>query len=299
LDEGSSYDRLIGWLTVLYWTVWVHTHQTDVYEWAFLLCLAVGVYLIQVLAGLAELEVLTRGLDSCSWVEIIWVCCPAIWLSLLAILVIDVITGSSDLGSQIHHLAISGNQWFWVSDSEASFLVKERGAWLGDLRVITCSDYITVVTQVPHLILLNSLDVIHCLNLLAIGIKCDCTPGRSNGWVMQCIAPGIISGQCSEICGFMHGHMPLTLACLVVPCSTSACRLGPACCVSSAASSITAMGKNHSGRAKQFMKSPPPPIAYIKHRLLSLWRVVFRTLTCVNCSPPFLRERGCVHFNSS
>jgi cytochrome c oxidase subunit II len=42
-------------------------------------------------------------------------------------------------------------------------------------------------------------------------LKVDAVPGRINQFVFEIKQPGIFYGQCSELCGSMHGFMPINL----------------------------------------------------------------------------------------
>lgn len=87
-------------------------------------------------------------------------------------------------------------------------------------------DFITLAKGWVHIIYLNSSDVIHALFISPLGIKCDSTPGRTAGLVLCTVCSGCFSGQCSEICGFMHGHMPLAMATLAALCPALASAAG-------------------------------------------------------------------------
>jgi len=45
--------------------------------------------------------------------------------------------------------------------------------------------------------------------LPSLGLKVDAVPGRLNQFVIEVKRPGIFYGQCSELCGPMHGFMPI------------------------------------------------------------------------------------------
>ena len=45
----------------------------------------------------------------------------------------------------------------------------------------------------------------------ALGIKVDACPGRLNELFLYLKKLGVFYGQCSEICGFFHGFMPIVL----------------------------------------------------------------------------------------
>jgi hypothetical protein len=63
-------------------------------------------------------------------------------------------------------------------------------------------------------LLTNSYDVVHSWFLPSLGIKLDCVPGRSTHHVFFCDAVGFYYGQCAEICGRYHHHMPIRLCIL-------------------------------------------------------------------------------------
>ena len=65
---------------------------------------------------------------------------------------------------------------------------------------------ITVIT--------NSYDVIHSWFIPGLGLKMDCVPGRSTHHTLFIDHSGIYYGQCAEICGRFHHHMPIKIAAL-------------------------------------------------------------------------------------
>ena len=42
-----------------------------------------------------------------------------------------------------------------------------------------------------------------------MGIKIDCVPGRIISTVINSYSLGVFYGQCSELCGPLHGFMPI------------------------------------------------------------------------------------------
>jgi cytochrome c oxidase subunit 2 len=44
-----------------------------------------------------------------------------------------------------------------------------------------------------------------------LGIKVDAVPGRINQFMLEIKHPAYFYGQCSELCGGLHGYMPITL----------------------------------------------------------------------------------------
>ncbi len=63
----------------------------------------------------------------------------------------------------------------------------------------------TVVMQV------TAADVIHAWTIPAFGVKQDAVPGRLAELWFSAEKEGIYFGQCSELCGFYHAYMPITV----------------------------------------------------------------------------------------
>jgi heme/copper-type cytochrome/quinol oxidase subunit 2 len=52
-------------------------------------------------------------------------------------------------------------------------------------------------------------DVLHSFALPSAGVKVDAVPGRLNHMGIFIERPGILYGQCSELCGTNHAFMPI------------------------------------------------------------------------------------------
>ena len=67
----------------------------------------------------------------------------------------------------------------------------------------------------PYLIrvrcLVSSADVLHSWALPSLGVKLDAIPGRLNQTNLTRYRPGVVYGQCSEICGANHSYMPIVI----------------------------------------------------------------------------------------
>lgn len=57
----------------------------------------------------------------------------------------------------------------------------------------------------------NSYDVVHSWFVPGLGLKMDCVPGRSTHHSLYLDNIGFYYGQCAEICGRYHHHMPIKL----------------------------------------------------------------------------------------
>jgi len=59
--------------------------------------------------------------------------------------------------------------------------------------------------------LVTSNDVLHSWSVPSLGIKIDACPGRLNEVEFLIYRNGLFFGQCSEICGILHGFMPIVV----------------------------------------------------------------------------------------
>ncbi len=60
-------------------------------------------------------------------------------------------------------------------------------------------------------LLVSSNDVIHSFAIPSLGLKVDAVPGRLNSGGFILTRESIYHGQCSELCGVLHGFMPITV----------------------------------------------------------------------------------------
>ncbi|MEM1075903.1 MAG: cytochrome c oxidase subunit II [Pseudomonadota bacterium] len=63
----------------------------------------------------------------------------------------------------------------------------------------------TIVVQV------TAADVIHAWTIPSFGVKQDAVPGRLAELWFEAEQEGVYFGQCSELCGFYHAYMPITV----------------------------------------------------------------------------------------
>lgn len=60
----------------------------------------------------------------------------------------------------------------------------------------------------------NSFDVIHSWFIPGLGLKMDCIPGRATHHTFYIDNVGFYYGQCAEVCGRYHHHMPIRICAL-------------------------------------------------------------------------------------
>ncbi len=158
-------------------------------------------------------------------IELIWTITPAgiLWSiglpSLKLLYMMDEI-----LDAEITIKAI-GNQWYWsyeYTDNENniafdSFMIDHNSLEIGDQRQLTVDNYLVLPINTSIRILVTSNDVIHSFAIPSLALKADALPGRLNTLGLIINRPSTYYGQCSELCGVMHGFMPIGLKAVTIP----------------------------------------------------------------------------------
>ncbi len=81
-------------------------------------------------------------------------------------------------------------------------------------RLLRTKRTLVLPAHVNLVVITNSYDVVHSWFIPSLGVKLDCVPGRSTHHVLYCDNVGFYYGQCAEICGRYHHHMPVRLCVL-------------------------------------------------------------------------------------
>ena len=91
---------------------------------------------------------------------------------------------------------VTGKQWMWkIQHPTGQREINELHVPVGQ----------------PTRLVMTSEDVIHSWAMPVAGVKTDAVPGRLNELWLELDEPGMYYGQCSELCGVLHGFMPITI----------------------------------------------------------------------------------------
>jgi heme/copper-type cytochrome/quinol oxidase subunit 2 len=110
---------------------------------------------------------------------------------------------------------IIGHQWYWayeynVGGIDCDFLFDSildvDAVVLANLEV---DARMLVPTDVIVSLAITSNDVIHSWAVPGLGIKVDAVPGKVATTLLYTFLDGVYYGQCSELCGVLHGFMPI------------------------------------------------------------------------------------------
>eukprot|EP00389_Voromonas_pontica_P013158 GDKH01020295.1.p1 GENE.GDKH01020295.1~~GDKH01020295.1.p1 ORF type:complete len:109 (-),score=17.90 GDKH01020295.1:109-435(-) len=81
----------------------------------------------------------------------------------------------------------------------------------GMLRMLEVDKRLTLPTRTHIRFLVTSTDVIHSFSVPSLGLKADGIPGRLHRIHTFIQREGVYYGQCSELCGALHGFMPIVI----------------------------------------------------------------------------------------
>lgn len=81
-------------------------------------------------------------------------------------------------------------------------------------RLLRTKELLVLPSHVNLTVITLSKDVVHSWFIPGLGLKLDCVPGRATHHSFYIERSGFYYGQCAEICGRYHHHMPISLCAL-------------------------------------------------------------------------------------
>lgn len=81
-------------------------------------------------------------------------------------------------------------------------------------RLLRSRRVLVLPAHVNITVITNSFDIVHSWHIPGLGLKMDCMPGRATHHTMYIDNVGLYYGQCAEICGRYHHHMPIRVCAL-------------------------------------------------------------------------------------
>jgi len=81
-------------------------------------------------------------------------------------------------------------------------------------RLLRTKRTLVLPAHINLTLITNSYDVVHSWFVPGLGLKMDCVPGRSTHHSLYIDNIGFYYGQCAEICGRYHHHMPIRICAL-------------------------------------------------------------------------------------
>nr|WHL55132.1 cytochrome c oxidase subunit II [Amitermes sp.]WNL54305.1 cytochrome c oxidase subunit II [Amitermes sp. 'mifer'] len=150
--------------------------------------------------------------------ETIWTIAPAIILVFIAIPSLRLLYLMDEIHNPVMTLKAVGHQWYWsyeYSDFTKlefdSYMVQQEDQQIDTFRLLDTDNRIVLPMNSPIRVIVTAADVLHSWTVPSLGVKTDATPGRLNQVSFSINRPGLLYGQCSEICGANHSFMPIVV----------------------------------------------------------------------------------------
>ena len=81
-------------------------------------------------------------------------------------------------------------------------------------RLLRSRRVLVLPAHINITVITNSFDIVHSWHIPGLGLKMDCLPGRATHHTMYIDNVGLYYGQCAEVCGRYHHHMPIRVCAL-------------------------------------------------------------------------------------
>ena len=148
--------------------------------------------------------------------EVIWTGVPILTLVGIAIPSLRLLYFEETIPDAEMTIKATGHQWYWSYEYPDhggiefdSLIVDDADLEEGQPRLLTTDTQVVLPINTVVRFQVTSDDVIHAWAMPAAGVKMDAVPGRLNEFWMEIDTAGIYYGQCSELCGQLHGFMPI------------------------------------------------------------------------------------------
>jgi cytochrome c oxidase subunit 2 len=148
--------------------------------------------------------------------EIAWTAIPVLILVVIAIPSFKLLYFMDRVAEPELTIKAIGHQWYWSyeypDDGDFTFdayMVADEDLQPGQPRLLATDNAIVLPVQTDIQVLVTATDVLHSWAVPAFGVKMDGVPGRINETWLRIEEPGMYYGQCSELCGDLHGFMPI------------------------------------------------------------------------------------------
>nr|WNL54344.1 cytochrome c oxidase subunit II [Amitermes messinae] len=160
----------------------------------------------------------TRFILEGQMLETVWTIAPAIILIFIAIPSLRLLYLMDEIHNPAMTLKAVGHQWYWsyeYSDFTKlefdSYMVQQEDQQINTFRLLDTDNRIVLPMNSPIRMIVTAADVLHSWTVPSLGVKTDATPGRLNQISFSINRPGLLYGQCSEICGANHSFMPIVV----------------------------------------------------------------------------------------
>jgi cytochrome c oxidase subunit 2 len=150
--------------------------------------------------------------------EVAWTIVPVIILLVIAVPSFRLLYYVDSVEDADMTLKAIGHQWYWSYEypdhgdfTFDALILEDDELEEGQPRLLATDEAVVLPVGAKIRLLTTADDVIHSWAVPALGVKMDSVPGRVNETWFQINREGTYYGQCSELCGTLHGFMPIKI----------------------------------------------------------------------------------------
>ncbi|WGF86945.1 cytochrome c oxidase subunit II [Marinivivus vitaminiproducens] len=151
-------------------------------------------------------------------IEVVWTAVPVLVLVVIAIPSFKLLYFMDKATNPEMTIKATGHQWYWSYEYPDNgnfyfdaYMIPDTDLQPGQLRLLETDNRVVIPAGTDIRILVTAGDVLHSWAMPSMGVKTDAVPGRVNETWIRAEEPGVYYGQCSELCGQLHGFMPITI----------------------------------------------------------------------------------------
>lgn len=179
-------------------------------------------FIAYIMFSILSNTVIYKGLLHGQVIECIWTTIPGLILIQIALPSLSLLYLIEDVPNPNLTIKAIGHQWYWEYEytdfwingevvTFDSYIIPASDLEMGIFRQLETDNRIVLPISSKVRILVSSADVLHSWTVPRLGVKADAVPGRINQLNVIANIPGVLYGQCSEICGSQHSHIPIAL----------------------------------------------------------------------------------------
>nr|AJF94298.1 cytochrome c oxidase subunit II [Corizus sp. 'albomarginatus'] len=188
------------------------------HDHTLMILLMITILVAYTMMSLMNNSLINRYLLEGQTIEFIWTLMPALTLIFIALPSLHLLYLIDEINNPLLTLKTIGHQWYWsyeYSDFNNvefdSYMKPSNDLMDNEFRLLDVDNRVILPMNTQIRVLVTAADVLHSWAMPALGIKIDATPGRLNQGCFKISRPGLLYGQCSEICGANHSFMPIVI----------------------------------------------------------------------------------------
>nr|AGO28119.1 cytochrome c oxidase subunit II [Polytoxus fuscovittatus] len=188
------------------------------HDHTMMLLIMIMIMIIYMMSSMKTSKFINKKMTENQNLEFIWTIMPATILMFIAIPSLNLLYLMDEINNPTMTIKSIGHQWYWsyeYSDFKSiefnSYMKPTMDMEKKEFRLLEVDNRIIMPMKTLSRIIITSTDVIHSWTIPSLGIKIDAMPGRLNQGSFNVSRPGVIYGQCSEICGANHSFMPIVM----------------------------------------------------------------------------------------